>query len=105
MQLRRLGASCDWTRTRFTMDDVCTRAVKHAFVTLFNKGLIYRGPRMVNWCPKDGTALSDIEVDHEDRAGKLWHLRYPLTNPLPASGHPLPRKERERTNSRCSPSP
>src|SRR5882672_8580607 len=78
MQLKKLGCSCDWTRTRFTMDEECSRAVRHAFVLLFNKGLIYRGPRMVNWCPRDTTALSDIEVEHEERAGKLWHIRYPL---------------------------
>jgi valyl-tRNA synthetase len=80
MQLKRLGASCDWTRTRFTMDDQCSRAVRHAFVVLFKKGLIYRGPRMVNWCPRCLTALSDIEVEHEERAGKLWHIRYPLAS-------------------------
>lgn len=79
MQLRRLGASCDWTRTRFTMDEECSRAVRHAFVQLFKEGLIYRGPRMVNWCPRCQTALSDIEVEHEDRAGKLWHFRYPVS--------------------------
>src|SRR5579864_2371446 len=77
MQLKRLGASCDWSRTRFTMDEVCSRAVQAAFVELFNKGLIYRGPRMVNWCPRDQTALADIEVEHEERAGKLWYIRYP----------------------------
>lgn len=82
MQLKRLGASCDWSRSRFTMDEPCSRAVRHAFVTLFNKGLIYRGPRMVNWCPRCHTALADIEVEHEERSGKLWHIRYPL-----ASGH------------------
>lgn len=80
MQLKRLGASLDWTRTRFTMDDVCSRAVREAFVRLFNKGLIYRGPRMVNWCPRCQTALSDIEVEHEERAGKLWHIRYPFSS-------------------------
>jgi valyl-tRNA synthetase len=85
MQLKRLGASCDWTRTRFTMDDQCSRAVRHAFVVLFKKGLIYRGPRMVNWCPRCLTALADIEVEHEDRAGSLWHIRYPLANPHPQS--------------------
>jgi valyl-tRNA synthetase len=78
LQLRRLGASCDWTRTRFTMDEVFSRAVRTAFVRLFEKNLIYKGPRMTNWCPKDNTALADIEVEHEDRAGKLWHIRYPL---------------------------
>ena len=84
MQLRRLGSSLDWTRTRFTMDEQCSRAVRHAFVALFKEGLIYRGPRMVNWCPKDQTALSDIEVEHEERAGKLWHIRYPL---MSGQGH------------------
>ncbi len=79
MQLKRLGASLDWERTRFTMDEVCSRAVRHAFVKLYEKGLIYRGPRMVNWCPRCQTALSDIEVEHEERAGKLWHIRYPYT--------------------------
>lgn len=76
MQLKRLGCSLEWGRTRFTMDDQCSRAVRHAFVTLFKKGLIYRGPRMVNWCPRCLTALADIEVEHEERAGKLWHIRY-----------------------------
>ncbi len=80
MQLKRLGASCDWTRTRFTMDEPCSKAVRHAFVALFNKGLIYRGPRMVNWCPRCHTALADIEVEHEEKAGKLWHIRYPLAS-------------------------
>ena len=79
LQLRRLGASCDWTRTRFTMDEVFSRAVRSAFKQLFDKGLIYKGPRMVNWCPKDHTALADIEVEHEERAGHLWHIRYPVT--------------------------
>ena len=76
MQLRRLGASLDWSRTRFTMDDVCSRAVRHAFVVLFKKGLIYRGPRMVNWCPRDlsDRTLADIEVEHEDRAGSLYGI-------------------------------
>lgn len=78
MQLKRLGASCDWSRTRFTMDEQCSRAVRQAFVTLFKKGLIYRGPRMVNWCPRCMTALADIEVEHEERAGHLWYIRYPF---------------------------
>jgi len=80
MQLKKLGASCDWSRTRFTMDDACSRAVREAFVRLFQKGLIYRGPRMVNWCPRCQTALADIEVEHEERSGKLWHIRYPYAN-------------------------
>lgn len=79
MQLRRLGASCDWTRARFTMDDGYSYSVRSAFVQLFEKGLIYRGPRMVNWCPRCQTALADIEVEHEERSGKLWYIRYPVT--------------------------
>ncbi len=77
MQLKRLGSSCDWTRTRFTMDEACSKAVRYAFVKLFEKGLIFRGPRMINWCPRCLTALADIEVEHEERSGKLWHIRYP----------------------------
>jgi len=78
MQLKRLGASLDWTRTRFTMDEVCSRAVRHAFVELYNRKLLYRGKRLVNWCPRCQTALADIEVEHEDVKGNLWHIRYPL---------------------------
>ncbi|MFH1368073.1 MAG: valine--tRNA ligase [Elusimicrobiota bacterium] len=78
MQLKRLGCSLDWNRTRFTMDDVCSKAVMTAFVELYNKGLIYRGKRLVNWCPRCKTALSDIEVEHEEEIGKLWHIKYPL---------------------------
>ncbi|MHB9155370.1 MAG: valine--tRNA ligase [Endomicrobiales bacterium] len=77
-QLERLGSSLDWDRTRFTMDEVCSRAVTKAFVELFNRGLIYRGNRLVNWCPRCHTALSDIEVEHEEEIGKLWHMQYPL---------------------------
>jgi valyl-tRNA synthetase len=80
LQLKRLGASCDWSRTRFTMDEVFSRAVRTAFVQLFEKGLIYKGPRMVNWCPRCQTALADIEVEHEERSGSLWHIRYPLAD-------------------------
>jgi len=79
-QLKRLGASCDWERLRFTMDDGLSRAVREVFVTLFNDGLIYRGERLINWCPRCLTALSDIEVEHEETKGKLYHLRYPLTD-------------------------
>ena len=74
-QLKRLGCSLDWSRTRFTMDDVCSRAVRHAFVELYNRGLIYRGKRLVNWCPRCQTALSDIEVEHEEEEGELIVLR------------------------------
>ena len=77
-QLKRLGASCDWERERFTMDEGCSKAVREVFVTLYEKGLIYQGDRITNWCPRCNTALSDIEVEHEDSAGKLYHVRYPL---------------------------
>lgn len=75
-QLRRLGASCDWSRERFTMDEGLSKAVRREFVQLYNEGLIYRGKRIINWCPRCGTALSDIEVEHNPRKGKLWHIRY-----------------------------
>ncbi|MGI6576008.1 MAG: valine--tRNA ligase [bacterium] len=77
-QLKRLGASCDWSRERFTMDEGCSQAVREVFVSLFEKGLIYRGNYIINWCPQCKTALSDIEVDHQDTEGKIWHFRYPL---------------------------
>ncbi|MCU0640684.1 MAG: valine--tRNA ligase [Candidatus Margulisbacteria bacterium] len=79
-QLRRLGASCDWSRERFTMDEGLNRAVKKHFVQLYHEGLIYRGKRIINWCPRCRTALSDIEVEHETVKGHLWHLKYgPVT--------------------------
>jgi len=74
--LRRLGASCDWTHERFTLDDGLSTAVRTVFVHLYNKGLIYRGSYMVNWCPRCATAISDLEVDHEEELGALWHVRY-----------------------------
>ncbi len=77
-QRMKLGASCDWTRERYTMDEVSTRAVRTAFVRLYEKGLIYRGERIINWCPRCGTALSDLEVDHQDVAGHLWYVKYPI---------------------------
>ncbi len=79
-QLKRLGATCDWTRERFTMDEGLSRAVREVFVRLYEDGLIYRGRRLINWCCRCGTALSDIEVEHEDTQGHLWHLRYPLVD-------------------------
>ena len=79
-QLKRLGCSLDWSRKRFTMDEVCSKAVVEAFRRLWEKGLIYRGERMINWCVRCGTALSDIEVEMEERKGKLWHIRYPGTD-------------------------
>jgi len=77
-QIRRMGASCDWERERFTLDDGLSRAVREAFVRLYEKKLIYRGPRLVNWCPKDESAISDLEVDHEETQGKLYYVRYKL---------------------------
>jgi valyl-tRNA synthetase len=77
-QMERLGASCDWTRDRFTMDPAYTRAVHEVFVRLYHEGLIYRGKYIVNWCPRCGTAVSDLEVVHEERLGHLWYIRYPF---------------------------
>jgi len=79
-QLRKLGASCDWSRERFTMDEGCSRAVREVFVGLYKKGLIYRGNYIVNWCPKCHTTISDIEVEHNEREGQLWYIRYPGEN-------------------------
>ena len=79
-QLKLLGSSCDWDRIRFTMDEGCSKAVNHVFVKLYNKGLIYRGERIVNWCPHCKTAISDAEVDFEEKEGSFWHLRYPLAD-------------------------
>lgn len=77
-QLSLLGSSCDWSRERFTMDEGCSQAVREVFVNLYNKGLIYQGDYIINWCPKCNTAISDIEVEHEDTEGHLWHIRYPI---------------------------
>ncbi len=77
-QLRRLGASCDWTRERFTLDEGLSRAVREAFVNLYRDGLIYRGEYIINWCPRCGTALSDLETLHEEEPGQLYYVRYPL---------------------------
>ncbi|SJZ33687.1 valyl-tRNA synthetase [Cetobacterium ceti] len=77
-QQRRIGASLDWDRERFTMDEGLSESVKDIFIKLYNDGLIYQGEYMVNWCPRCGTALADDEVDHEDKAGNFWHLRYPV---------------------------
>ncbi len=77
-QLKKMGFSCDWDRLAFTMDERCSRAVREVFVNYYNKGLIYRGDRIVNWCPECGTAISDAEVEYETEAGKLWHFRYPI---------------------------
>ena len=77
-QLKKLGTSCDWERERFTMDEGCNHAVKSIFVKLYNKGLIYKGSRIINWCPNCKTTLSDIEVEYEDQPSHLWHIRYDL---------------------------
>jgi len=79
-QLKKLGSSCDWQRERFTLDEGCSRAVREVFVRLYEKGLIYRGNRLINWCPVCQTALSDAEVEYEEQASHLWHLRYPLAD-------------------------
>ncbi len=79
-QLKKLGSSCDWDRLRFTMDEGCNKAVKEVFVNLYEKDLIYRGERIINWCPHCLTSISDAEVEYEDQAGHFWHLRYPLAD-------------------------
>lgn len=79
-QLKKLGSSCDWRRERFTMDEGCSKAVKEVFVNLYEKGLIYKGNRIINWCPKCTTALSDAEVAYENKKGNLWHLKYPISD-------------------------
>ena len=77
-QLKKMGSSCDWERERFTLDEGCSKAVKEVFVNLYEKGLIYRGERIINWCPHCKTSISDAEVEYEEQQGKFWHLRYPL---------------------------
>ena len=79
-QQKKLGASCDWDRSRFTMDEGCSKAVREVFVSLYEKGLIYKGSRIINWCPNCVTALSDAEVEYVDKPGHLWHIRYPLAD-------------------------
>lgn len=77
-QLQKMGASCDWTRERFTMDEGLNKAVREVFVRLYNKGLIYRGNRIINWCPRCMTALSDAEIEYQEKQGNLWHIKYPV---------------------------
>ena len=77
-QLKKLGSSCDWTRERFTMDEGCSKAVKEVFVRLYNKGLVYRGERIINWCPHCLTSISDAEVEYEEQDGHFWHIKYPF---------------------------
>ena len=79
-QLRKMGSSADWERERFTMDEGCNKTVKNVFVRLYDKGLIYRGERIINWCPKCLTSISDAEVEYEEQAGHFWHLRYKLSD-------------------------
>ncbi len=77
-QLKKMGVSCDWERERFTMDEGCSKAVEEVFIRLYEKGYIYKGSRIINWCPVCQTALSDAEVEHEEQAGHFWHIRYPI---------------------------
>ena len=96
-QMRRLGAAADWSRERFTMDEGLSAAVLETFVRLHEDGLIYRGKRLVNWDPKLGTAVSDLEVDSDEEQGKIWEIRYPL-----ADGSGLRLSSRRRGPRRCS---
>ncbi|MBI5212215.1 MAG: valine--tRNA ligase [Nitrospirae bacterium] len=82
-QLKKLGSSCDWSRERFTLDEGLSKAVREVFVRLFEEGLVYRDNRLINWCPRCHTALSDLEVEYEEIEGKLYHMKYPLTPPTP----------------------
>ena len=79
-QQKKMGVSCDWDRARFTMDEGCSKAVRETFCELYDKGLIYKGSRIINWCPHCATALSDAEVEYQDKPGHLWHIRYPLSD-------------------------
>ncbi|OQX71411.1 MAG: valine--tRNA ligase [Candidatus Cloacimonas sp. 4484_275] len=93
-QLKQLGCSCDWTRERFTMDETLSNAVKEVFIRLYEKGLIYKGKRIINWCPRCVTALANDEVEHEDEHGHLWHIKYPLKN---GKGHVIVATTRPET--------
>ncbi|MCH5164346.1 MAG: class I tRNA ligase family protein, partial [Clostridiales bacterium] len=79
-QQKRMGVSCDWDKSAFTMDDRCSKAVREVFVKMFDEGIIYRGDRIINWCPTCKTAISDAEVEHETSESHLWHIRYPLSD-------------------------
>ncbi len=85
-QLKKLGSSADWDRERFTMDEGCSKAVEEVFVNLYNKGYIYKGNRIVNWCPVCGTSISDAEVEHVEQAGHFWHIKYPVVGGAPGEG-------------------
>jgi hypothetical protein len=99
-QLRAIGCSCDWTRTRFTLDPAMSRAVRETFVRLWEEGLIYRGYRVIHWCPRCHTALSDEEAEHEDVEGAFYHIRYPLAD---AEGHITVATTRPETLAAVSP--
>ncbi|MDE7233700.1 MAG: class I tRNA ligase family protein, partial [Ruminiclostridium sp.] len=79
-QQRKMGTSCDWSRDRFTMDEGCSKAVQKVFTDLYNKGLIYRGERIINWCPACKTSISDIETEYEEQDGFFWHIKYPIAD-------------------------
>ena len=79
-QLKKMGSSCDWSRERFTMDEGLSKAVVKAFINLYEKGLIYRGEKIINWCPVCGTSISNAEVEYEEKEGALWYIRYPIEN-------------------------
>ena len=79
-QLKKLGSSCDWDRERFTMDEGCNKAVTEVFVKMHEKGYIYKGSRIINWCPVCNTSISDAEVEYQEQAGHFWHIKYPLVN-------------------------
>ena len=102
-QLKRLGASCDWTRRRFTLDEGPSRAVRTTFVNLYNKGLIYRGERIINWCPRCATALSDLEVKHQEESASLYYIRYPLEDGSGAPSLSLPPGRRPCWETQPSP--
>src|SRR5690606_5333437 len=89
-QLRAIGCSCDWTRTKFTLEPELSHAVREAFVRLFEKGLIYRGKYIINWCPRCLTALSDEEAEASETQGRLYHIRYPVVGDAPAGAPRLP---------------
>mgnify|MGYP000702420232 CR=1 FL=1 len=96
-QLKKLGISCDWDRERFTMDEGCSKAVEEVFINLYNKGYIYKGSRIINWCPKCKTSLSDAEVEHEDQDGNFWHIKYPIAGTTRRTGDTV--KDRELTEA------
>ena len=104
-QHMRLGVSCDWARERFTLDDGPQRAVRATFERLFDEGLIYRGERIINWCPRCQTALSDLEVEHEEAQGHLWYVRYPLVDDAGNVDRRVHHRARPRAPRRSSPTP